>query len=265
MSALSEVALGLGIVLLTATGFYVAESVFNMSFALKSRFLPLLEYTASSENKQIVIHQDAAKFSDAKQILLSDNERTGIELSYSFYLIVDEKTFEGQNTLHNVFYKGYNGHPWPLQAPGVYILGNVNTMRILFNSYQHVYNYIDIENIPVGKWFHVVLNFQNLALEVHINGRLVKKLPFTDTLPYMNYEDLIIFSTAVTTINIPNQPAIQFNGSIVGQISNLIYTRYALSYSEIQKNYGAGPSKVTQAPTTMETPPYFSDSWYTNQ
>ena len=111
----------------------------------------------------------------------------------------------------------------------------------------------------------MVLNFQNLALEVHINGRLVKKLQFNDTLPYMNYQDVIIFSNATSTINIPNQPAIQFNGSIIGQISNLIYTRYALSYNEIQKNYAEGPSKVTQLTAAVETPPYFSDSWYTNQ
>lgn len=265
MGGISEIGLGIGITLLAATGFYVAESVFNMSFALKSRFLPLLENTVTSENKQLIIHQDASKYSNAKQILLSDNERTGIEFSYSYYLLVDEKTFQGEDKLHNVFYKGYNGHPWPLQAPGVYILGNTNTMRIIFNNYQQVYNYLDIENIPVGKWFHVVLNFQNLALEVHINGRLVKKLQFKDTLPYMNYEDIIIFSNATATVNIPNQQAIRFDGSIVGQISNLIYTRYALSYNEIQKNYSAGPSKVVQTTATAETPPYFADSWYTNQ
>ena len=263
---LSEIALGFGIVLVTGTSFFIAESLFNMATTINDRFIQLMPYTASSEDTEIQLQQDTKQFSDAHPILPSDNERTGIEFSYSFYLMVNEKTFKGEDTLHNVFYKGYHAKEWPLQSPGVYIRGNVNTMRIILNSINNAYNYVDIENIPVGKWFHVVLNFQNLALEVHVNGRLAKKLPFSDSLPYLNYENIIIFSTnKPLTINIPTKPSIRFDGPINGKLSNLIYARYALSYNEIQEFYNKGPSQVTTAPTVTEKPPYFADSWWANQ
>ena len=263
----SEIALGLGIVLVTGASFYLVESVFSMSSTIKNRFVELLPYTASSEDKQIVLQQDTTKFPNAQPILPSDNERTGIEFSYSFYLLVNENTFEGQDTLHNVFYKGYSNNPWPLQSPGVYIRGNVNTMRILLNSYKDPFAYVDIENIPVGKWFHVVLNYQNTALEIHINGRLTKKQTYTDSLPNLNYENITIFSNNVTTINRPNAkiPNIQFKGSIFGKLSNLVYTRYAISYTEIQSLFKKGPSSITKSPMATETPPYFADSWWANQ
>ena len=263
----SEIALGLGIVLITGASFYIVESVLSMANTIQNRFIELLPYTASSEDKQLVLQQDTKKFSNAQPILPSDNEKTGIEFSYSFYLLVNENTFEGQDTLHNVFYKGYSNNPWPLQSPGVYIRGNVNTMRIFVNSYKEPFSHIDIENIPVGKWFHVVLNYQNSALEVHVNGRLAKKQAYSDSLPYLNYENITIFSNNVTTINRPNANpnSIRFNGSIYGKLSNLIYTRYALSYNEIQKLLKKGPSTITKSPMATETPPYFADSWWVNR
>ena len=263
----SEIALGLGIVLLSGTTFFIIESVYNMATTLQNRFIQLLTTTASASDGQIILQQDTNKYTNAQPILPSDNERTGIEFSYSFYLLVNQLTFEGQDTLHNVFYKGYPNNPWPLQSPGVYIRGNVNTMRILLNSYNNIFNYVDIENIPVGKWFHVVLNFQKLALEVHVNGRLAKKLPFSDSLPYINYENITIFSTIVSTKNMPTSTpsSVAFNGAINGKISNFVYTRYALSYNEIQTLYKQPPSQVTTTPVVSETPPYFADSWWAGQ
>ena len=264
----SEIGIGLGIVLLTGTSFFIVESIFNMLNTINNRYLQLLPYTASSEDKEIVLQQDVAKFPKALPILPSDNETTGIEFAYSFYLSVNENTFDGEEKLHNVFYRGYPKNPWPLQSPGVYILGNVNTMRIIFNSYNMVYNYVDIENIPIDKWFHVVLNFQNLILEVHVNGKLAKTLVFNNTLPYINSENITIFSNIIKTVNTqPNQGTniIQFSTSVYGKLSNLIYTRYGLSYNEIQSLYKAGPSSKTAAAAVMEAPPYFADSWWANQ
>ena len=264
-SGISEIGIGLGIVLLSGASLYIIEAVFNMSSTLQNRSINLIPYTASSTDKQISLQQDTTTFPNANPILPSSNERTGIEFSYGFFLEVDETTFNGTDDLHNVFYKGYPANPWPLQAPGVYIRGNVNTMRIILNNYTQPFNYVDIENIPIGKWFHVVLNFQNLKLEVHVNGKLAKTLPFTDMLPYLNYENITVFSNKVVTVNIPTVSNISFNGSMSGKISNLIYARYALSYGEIQNLFSQGPSTVTQATTTIDRPIYFADSWWANQ
>jgi len=261
-----EIGLGLGAILLSGCAFFIIQSVLSVSTTVQNRYVELLPYTVSSEDKQITLQQDTTKFSDAKPILPSENEKTGIEFSYSFYLVVNESTFDGSDVLHNVFYKGYNNRQWPLLAPGVYIKGDTNTMRIIFSSFSNAYNYVDVENIPVNKWYHVVLNFQNLFLEVHINGKLTKKLSFEDSLPYINYGNITIFSNNLISVKRPPSGTLIFSDvCATGKLSNLVYTRYALSYNEIQGLYKKGPSSTIKSSATTETPPYFADSWYSSQ
>lgn len=259
-----EIALGVGITILTGAAFYIVSSVLNMNETIQNRYVDVLPYTVNSEDRQFIIQQDNTKYADAKPILPSDNERTGIEFSYSFWLVVNESTFDGSDVLHNVFYKGYDNNPWPLMAPGVYIKGDTNTMRIVYSSYVNPYNYVDVENIPVGKYFHIVLNFQKLGLEVHINGKMVKKLSFENSLPYSNYGNINVFNNTVKSVNIPNSRRVDYHGAISGKLSNLIYTRYALSSGEIQNIYNKGPSSVVKTAAAIETPPYLSSDWYTS-
>lgn len=262
----SEIGIGFMTVLLSGSIFFIIQSAFNMTTTVQNRYIELLPYTISSEDKQVTLQQDTNKYSDAKPILPSDNERTGIEFSYSFYLVVNESTFDGSDVLHNVFYKGYDNRQWPLLAPGVYIKGDNNTMRIIMNSFSDAYYHLDIDNIPVNKWFHVVLNFKKLALEVHINGKLTKKLPFEDSLPYLNYGNITIFSNNLIQVNRPPSGAMVFSDvCATGKLSNLVYTRYSLSYNEIQGLYNKGPSSTIKSPSSVETPPYFADSWYSSQ
>ena len=260
-----EIGLGIGVVVLTGAAFYIVQSVFNMATTVQNRYVEVLPFTVSSDDKQFIIQQDVNKYPDAKPILPSDNERTGIEFSYSFWLAVNESTFDGSDVLHNVFYRGYDNNPWPLMAPGVFIKGDTNTMRVVYGSYSNPYNYVDIENIPIGKYFHVVLNFQKLALEVHINGKMVKKLSFENSLPYSNYGNINVFNSTTKDVRIPNVTNISYRGAISGKLSNLFYTRYALSYNEIQNFYNKGPSDNVKAATPIEKPPYLSSDWYTTQ
>ena len=67
-----------------------------------------------------------------------------------------------------------------------------------------------------------------------------------------------------TTINRPPYGSIRFVGAINGQISNLMYTRYALSFGEIENLLNKGASNVIKQ-TTKETPPYLADSWWSDQ
>jgi len=266
-SVAGEIALGLGITALAGAAFYVVQSVFNMASTVQNRYLNVLPYTASSEDGQVIIYQDPKVYSDAKTIIPSDNERTGIEFSYSFYLVVYEPTFDntGNDTLKCVFYKGNDNNPWPLLSPGVFVKNTTNTLRIVLGSFNDPYKHIDVENIPIKKWFHVVLNYKKSALEVYVNGRLVNKIIYEDALPYNNYGNINIFSSATKSVHLPNNKTISFNGSINGKISNLTYTRYALSFTEIQQLFNKGPSNTTKAAANVELPPYLADSWWTNQ
>lgn len=266
-SPFGEIILGTAVLLVTVLLFFTAEGLYTASKTMSSRFQHLMSYTANPDDKALVIRQDASKYSDAKQILFSQNEPSGTEFAYSFYLYVNSATFNtGDDVLHHVWHKGY-GCVWPLMGPGVFIKGSSNTMRIVMNTYENPYAFVDVANIPIRKWFHVVLNCRRGGLEVHINGNLANKLRFENTLPYLNFQDIILFSSANFTLG-SQTPSLRGNklevrGAFKGLMSELIYTRYALSFTEIQTLFNAGPSKKvsTQA---QELPPYMADTWWTS-
>ncbi len=265
-SRTAEVTTGLIIVAVVFLTGFLAEGLLKASSDRTSRFKPLVAYTASSEESGITIRQDP-KFSDAIPLGTSVNERTGIEFAYSFWLFVSSSTFTGDQVLKHVFHKGYPV-PWPLMAPGVFIKGNSNTMRVVMNTSTNPYTYVDVQNIPVQKWFHVVLNCFKGGLDVYVNGTLATRIPFKDTIPYQNFQDLIFFSQANYTFRAANVAVlsdigedIEVRGKFNGFISNVKYARYALSMSEIQTQVSEGPSSKRKS-SEMAIPPYLADSWW---
>jgi hypothetical protein len=241
---------------------------------MSSSRVPLYPYTVSS-NKQVVIPQDPAD-PKAKTAFFSENERSGIEFSYSTFLFVQESTFGDTTTIKPVFHKGYK-YPFPLCAPGVFVLGNSNTLRIVMNSYSKWYNSVDVNDIPVNKWFHLALVCRNNSLDVYINGNIATKLTLEGTIPYQNYQPVVLFSSDRTNkitvpasgssgqrYDVPSDVGFEVGSPINGYISNLVYYRYAISFSEIQADMAAGPSKEF-ASDSMDMPPYLIDSWWTNR
>ena len=245
----------------------------SIEYILKSyqrvggKYIELLPYTVTAEDKMITVQQNKTQFKNAKQIPLSDNERTGIEFTYSFYLFIHSSTFTGEDVLFHVMHKGYL-NPWPLMGPGVFVRGNNNTLRVVMNTYRNAYTYIDVENIPVRKWFHCVILSRKNALEIYINGNLRKKLPFEGTLPYQNFQNLICFSPLKKTILGSQVPSLgqgndlRFQGAFRGNMSNLIYLAYAASFTEIQSLMDFGVSSKTMS-TQMDKPPYLVDTYWT--
>jgi hypothetical protein len=249
---------------------FTAETVYNATVDASQRFVTLMDYTANAESMPLVIHQDAAMYKEAKVLGLSMNERTGIEFAYSFFMYVNPSTFTGDAVLKHVFHKGY-GCPWPLMGPGVFLHGHENTMRVFMNTYKNPYTHCDIKNIPVQKWFHVVLNCYKKGLDIYINGKLANRISFKGTLPYQNFQDIVMFSSAnynnlrAQAVVGPNAPAtenpFQVQGAFKGQFSKFIYTRYALSAAEIDGLMRAGPAPKMKEKTT-DQPPYFADDWW---
>ena len=258
-----EVGAGLGAVLASALGFYIVRSVIGMTTTVKNRYTDVLPYTLTqSDIPRRIIRQSGT---NAIPLLASENERSGIEFSYGFFLWVDQSTFNGTASLKNIFYKGFDTRPWPLLSPGVFMRSDTNTLVIVLNSYVDAFHKIEIENMPIGKWVHIVLNFQKNALEVHVNGRIADKLLFTNTIPYLNFENLSFFSNYNGTITRPGgEDAIIFSGPISGKVSNVVYTRYALSFNEIQKQLSKGASKNVIAESDSGNVS-LSDSWWANQ
>ena len=233
--------------------------------SLSGRHVELLPYTVTAEDKQITFEQNPSK-PQAVSLPLSNNERTGIEFTYSMYLYINPSTFTGEDTLYHVLHKGY-ATPWPLMGPGLFVRGNSNTLRVIMNTYKNPYTYMDVENIPIRKWFHIALVCRKNSLEIYINGNLRKKLPFEGTLPYQNFQNLILFCPL--KFYFEKQPkiaglseSIRIEGAFRGNMSNLIYLPYAASFTEIAGLQNKGVSSKTLK-KTEDMPPYLIDTYWT--
>jgi hypothetical protein len=216
---------------------------------------------------------------------VSQNQLTGIEFSYSTFLYIQDTTFAHQSTppgWSTVFYKGYESGPFPLCGPGVFVSTdekNDPVLRIIMNSYNSWFNKVDITQIPVNKWFHLVIVLSsNNTLNVYINGNLANKLVLDGTIAYQNYQPLMVLPSFKTVTKadfdnssgntalraIPGGDNFIINGAISGFVSNIIYYSYAIGYSEIQALMQMGPS--TRMDTqNMTIPPYLIDTWWTQQ
>jgi hypothetical protein len=261
-----QVLLGFTVTVILYLAFMFIEIIYKYIKRLGMNRTELLPITYNAEDKSITIPQDP-NVSGSKPTYFSENERSGIEFSYSFYLNINPSTFRNEKGLLHVFHKGYTTQ-FPLLAPGVYVHSDTNTLRIYMNTYKTWNNYVDVENFPVGKWVHVVLAVTNDAMEVYINGNLAKKLSFDGFVPYQNFEDYCCFSQRRITISHSKVPSVDETGmdifgSFKGMLSKLYYFNYALCYGEVNKLMNEGPSsKINSGATTTNVPPYLDDTWW---
>ncbi len=201
----------------------------------------------------------------------SENEVHGIEFSYSFHLYIDPNNYVGlstksKNEFRTVFYRGSEVGPYPILGPGVFLNAKENILRVYMNSIQAVVDqYVDIPNIPVGKWFHVVLVQKGQNMDVFLNGNIAVRNTF-NTIPRLNPGSVYVLPGQ--TMNLPAStdtteyapPAIA--GPMEGMISRLKYYAYALSFSQIDTLYNEGASKKIKSTSFDFKPPYLHDSWW---
>jgi hypothetical protein len=253
------------LVILVYLGFLFCEIIYKYINRLSINRVELLPNTYMTDSRTVTITQNPI-LNDSKQINVSENERTGIEFSYSFYLKVNPSTFRQEQGLIHIFHKGYSSQ-FPLLAPGVYLRSDTNTLRVYMNTYKTWNNYIEVENIPLSKWVHICIVCKDNALEIYINGNLSKKLSFDGYAAYQNYQDVICFSQRrislkQTIIPTLDDGGMNVFGSMKGMMSRLIYFNYALCYAEIQSLMSEGPSSKVESSETNDVPPYLSDTWW---
>lgn len=217
----------------------------------------------------------------AKTVQPSSNQGSGVEFSYSMFVHLNSSTFStGDHKLYHILHKGYS-HAYPLMGPGIFTWGDKNSLRVYMNCYDGWNNYTDIDNIPVDKWFHLVVSCKGTTLYVYINGNMKSKVSLSgNTPPYQNYGDVYAFNTRKQTLSstittslaqdpefsglTPANTQLVFDGAANGMISRVYYFAYALTYTEIQSLMNAGPSTVMKGPN-MSISPYLSDTWWTNK
>jgi hypothetical protein len=202
--------------------------------------------------------------SGAPLIYNSMNEVNGMEFSYSAYIYINPDTFElagaapiaGAQRLKHILHKG-NKDPFPLLAPGLFVESNTNTLRLYMNSMTRWDNYVTIPNIPVGKWFHLVITLKGKYLDVYVNGNVTVRHVF-DVVPKLNYGNVYVMSPTRYT----GADGFVVDGAMKGMVSRLKYYAFALNYSQIDTLYREGPSKVIVSQSYTEVPPYFRDDWW---
>jgi len=252
-------------VFLTYLALIFVELIYKYINRLSVNRTVLLPNTYITDDKSVNIPQNPNVIG-AKTVNLSDNERSGIEFSYSFYLYVHPSAFRQEDGLLHIFHKGY-ANQFPLLAPGVYMRSNTNTLRIYMNSFKTWNNFVEVDNFPVQKWVHVVIVCKNSALEIFVNGNLSRKMSFDGYAPYQNYQDVCCFSNRIlhlTQTQVPSTDDSGFHvfGVMKGMLSRLNYFNYALCYAEIQKLMNEGPSTKMDSSIMNNVPPYLDDTWW---
>ena len=112
------------------------------------------------------------------------------------------------------------------------------------NTYEHINEYTDIDNIPLNKWFHIALCVKQDKMNIFVNGNLKESYIF-NSLPKQNYGDLYINSLR----------------GFSGFLSRIKYYSYYLPYSELDAILKQGPAMIP-CEQTGETPPYISSDWW---
>lgn len=213
---------------------------YNWFMSTKSNKVWVLNGTKSAR-KRMVLLQDPRKYGSVP-LERSSDQPGGLEYGYSFWMYIDDWSYK-YNEWKHVFHKG-NDTAWPLRGPAVFLHPTDNTLRVSLNTFENVEEYVDITDMPINKWIHVVIAVKSLSLDVYVNGNLAKHLDLK-SLPKQNFGNLYINN----------------NRGFSGYMSNIRYFRYTPTLGDIDSELSAGPSQMPCV-DTGETPPYLSSNWW---
>jgi len=243
--------------LLLHLGIYILNWVFQPAIAD-----PYVVAGYIAGNQSLVVPQDPKK-DRAVTIYRSNNQSSGMEFTWCAWLNI--LNVAGDKKLH-VFSKGGNGTfdtngvMTVDNAPGMYLSNsseNGAKITIMMNTVAlpgqgpdaTIYESVEIDNLPLKKWFHVAIRLQNKILDVYINGTIAKRVSFSNV-PKQNYGDVYVCG----------------NGGYNGGLSDLRYFARALNVFEINnivmKGPNLTPTNAVLAPNDSKKYDYLSSAWY---
>ena len=236
-------------------------------------------------NSYKVIPQDPNE-SNAVPIHRSNNENKGIEFTWSVWLRRNQtKEIETYKSYQHIFTKGagdaiedafestitttQQGRTDKGNGPGVYFFNDVdkreyNKIHIFMDletttADSYVNNHstnntvlipttskIEIEDLPIGKWFHLAIRVENKVMDVYVNGTLSKRT-LLEAFPKQNYDDIKVCG----------------NGGFDGNLSDLRYFDNGLNVFQIMNITQKGPN-MTSNDKKMDSYDYLANSWYMN-
>lgn len=211
-------------------------------------------------NGNLRIPQDPSN-PNAVTIIRSKNDAGGIGFTWSVWLYIKQNSkVDTTVKWRHVFNKGsakaseanddMKNIMTPNNGPGLYLKNNYSAIRVVMSTFNTPNTYVDVENIPMNKWFNVIIRVENTVLDVFINGDLAQRLPL-NSVPFQNYGDVNV----------------AINNGFNGAISSLRYYNSVLGTRAIANIVSQGPNlKVIGAsggaPGLMD---YLSMRWYHNQ
>jgi hypothetical protein len=196
-------------------------------------------------NSRIIISQDP-KVSGSQTIYRSNNQVNGIEFTWSVWLNINKDTLDNPSDKYkHIFHKGNESKDAedlysPNNAPGLYIsplqLTSTATppitttaddleLTVVMTTFENYNEQIKISNIPLNKWFNVIIRCKNTLLDVYVNGSIAKSTTLTGV-PKQNFGDIYVTN----------------NNGFNGQLADLLYYSNALGIADIQSIMAKGPS-----------------------
>jgi hypothetical protein len=209
----------------------------------------------------------------------SNNATTGIEFTWTAWILYSATNDTTSSKLMNVWHKGDQTSstnrnnisvPSLNNAPGVYFgppsnqpnsIPETNSLWILMDTVPtpagstvnmdqpFSTEYIEITNIPIGKYFHLAIRCENKFIDVYINGSVVSHTNLV-YVPKQNYYDVFVGDDTLS-------------GSY---ISNLRYFSTALSIIDINNIVTIGPNTEnaidSRSLLPQYVPNYLSSFWY---
>lgn len=209
-------------------------------------------------NRSKTIYQDPNN-ANAITLYRSNNQTDGIEFTWSVWLLRNE--LSASTNYENIFNKGSddyttsgNGKASLGNAPGVYFKntgGTTNQLEIFMDTISdsgiQVEESETIDNLPLGRWFHLAIRMENKIMDVYVNGVVTKRVAF-ENVPFQNYRNVYVCN----------------NGGFNGNLSDLRYFDNALSVFQIMNTVEAGPNTRSSDADRNTKFTYLSNNWYMN-
>lgn len=231
--------------------------IFILSYTFEVDKTPTLIDGLKKGKTSFVITQDPSQ-KNSIPVIRSKNERDGLEFTWSVWLLIDDIHYlKGQ--YRHIFHKGNNkfqmsdgeelakkGLNYPNNAPGLYIAPNTNDLVVVMNTFSNVSEQVPIKNIPLNKWFNIMIRCEGNNLDVYMNGLVVVRRKLADV-PKQNYGNVYTSQ----------------NGGFSGYLSDLKYFNHAVHISDVNKIMRNGPNmKTDEDSMTKSYPPYLSFRWF---
>jgi hypothetical protein len=261
----------IGFLFLMRLGMIIMSYIFSPS---QSPYL--IKGVISGSNSKEVIQDPRTKNTT---VFLSENERTGLELTYSVWLYLDGVATDTE--LKHIFSKGaidtktgfgtidaatkLPGSTSTLNktynAPGLYTFRNGeggNNLRVYMDSFitpmttsdlSGQVQMVDVSGVPINKWFNTTIRVENRVLDVYVNGVLTKRKDL-ETIPRQNFYSVYVCQ----------------NGGFSGYLSDLRYFNKSLNVFEINSIVNSGPNLKSSSDSDYNNVPdnlqYLSNNWY---